>query len=1230
MPLGKTPILQNDLMAEGDNNKYLLFNDALVALEDAANRLLTINMSAGNRTLLDSEALRYAFFKCTGHTVARTLTLPILVGGGTDPFERKIAVRNAGTAALTVTCNNGGQNLVIPAGNTALIYSDGTDVISMGGVANAGVIPLSEDGVEIIAQLMGLNFAGAGFTITHAAGAATITFDIPEAVTDLSGVPTFTGNGGKIVRVRVDATGFEYIDLPETETPLTVKTKYESNPNTNAFTDAEKTKLAGVEAGATGDMTNAEIKTAYEANPNTNAFTDAEKAKLAGLDAPAYKGTYLTLAALQAAHPVADPGSYAFVDAGIGSDALQYIWDDDDSEWIAGGSGGGGSAETPATIKTKYESNPDTNAFTDAEKAKLAAVEAGATADMTPAEIVAAVNAALGNAGWQSGSAGGIYSSEWKGTRAYFAISSGATSTWIQIPFVASQFDNISAYGVAGLTIPAGVTKARLRAMVRRNAYSGNNQFIFYKNGTAMPEGSGGAVEGIDSGYTNNGSTMQTGVIDVVEGDVFDLRVFASATPNFVGWVELEVVEGSILGTVTYELPSWERVVPEGVAGQRLGYASWTHMSASGWSDYSNGAFTENGYVTEFQCWRIAKAAASGQAIITTTTGIIAGVDFDHVFTLRPLIPGTSDEGFGLFIGNGTDRTSFELRQNFTAVMRSWGAALAFESLDATVTSTVADSAALRGAERIYMRLKRVGSDVTFYVSANGILWTQLLTANLPVSGLTDVTEIGVFVDTDTMEAAAAIDLIGHDITGPQPEQRSGYDVQRDAVTMETVPVSVPNLGFEAGTLADWTVVTGTPVVESRAGGFGSWSSRGHGTGDWALVGGAADSTVYRDIPVTGMALRYILEATLAQYDLSNNDSVTVEFEQRDSGDNVLDTVSATRNTNGTNRARLYMEAHPAATHIRVRISFVKTNPGSYIWALADDISVAELQFSGSTGAVKASPMSVRQYPIAVPNGDFSGGATNWTTLTGTTEVTADSPHASIGAHPLGYSYLGKAFSASGTWSVETVVPIPSDQYLFGVFATFEHSCSHTNDVLWLYITFLDLDGNTIPGYGGQVSVTGTVTGAWNPVSTPNVAVPPSAVSAVLRFVDTAPSSTDGNNFFTNVRLYGFRVYGAAVPNPLQRSEVVDNYVLSNDDFAGNRIIKIVNGLARTVTVPLGLEPNEPVMVIRGGAGALSVAAAPGVTINSADGMLGIRSQFSSATLIPDGPNTYILVGDLV
>src|SRR5688572_1698941 len=53
-----------------------------------------------------------------------------------------------------------------------------------------------------------------------------------------------------------------------------------------------------------------------------------------------YRGVYATLAALQTAIPTGNPGDYADVDAGVGTDIERYIWDDDDEEWIEGGGAG--------------------------------------------------------------------------------------------------------------------------------------------------------------------------------------------------------------------------------------------------------------------------------------------------------------------------------------------------------------------------------------------------------------------------------------------------------------------------------------------------------------------------------------------------------------------------------------------------------------------------------------------------------------------------------------------------------------------------------------------------------------------------------------------------------------------------------------------------------------------------------------------------------------------------
>ena len=121
------------------------------------------------------------------------------------------------------------------------------------------------------------------------------------------------------------------------QTDAQIKTSYEANADTNAFTDAFQTKLNGIETGATADQAGAEIKTAYEGEADTNAFTDALQTKLNGIET------------------------------------------------------GATADQTGAEIKTAYEGEADTNAFTDAEQTKLSGIEAGAT-----------VNAATG------GTSGGI------------------------------------------------------------------------------------------------------------------------------------------------------------------------------------------------------------------------------------------------------------------------------------------------------------------------------------------------------------------------------------------------------------------------------------------------------------------------------------------------------------------------------------------------------------------------------------------------------------------------------------------------------------------------------------------------------------------------------------------------------------------------------------------------------------------------------------------------------
>lgn len=65
-------------------------------------------------------------------------------------------------------------------------------------------------------------------------------------------------------------------------------------PFEGQFVDGDKTKLDSIETGATADQTAGEIKTLYESNADTNAFTDALLAKLNDLKTQAITGTRVT------------------------------------------------------------------------------------------------------------------------------------------------------------------------------------------------------------------------------------------------------------------------------------------------------------------------------------------------------------------------------------------------------------------------------------------------------------------------------------------------------------------------------------------------------------------------------------------------------------------------------------------------------------------------------------------------------------------------------------------------------------------------------------------------------------------------------------------------------------------------------------------------------------------------------------------------------------------------
>ena len=80
-------------------------------------------------------------------------------------------------------------------------------------------------------------------------------------------------------------------------------------------------------------------------------------------------------------------------------------------------------------------------------------------------------------------------------------------------------------------------------------------------------------------------------------------------------------------------------------------------------------------------------------------------------------------------------------------------------------------------------------------------------------------------------------------------------------------------------------------------------------------------------------------------------------------------------------------------------------------------------------------------------------------------------------------------------------------------------------------------------------------------------------------------------------------------------------------------LVTLTNASAIALTVPTNatvpFATGTQITITRAGSGSVTVAGAVGVTVNSADSFLKLRAQWSSATLIKTGTNSWILIGDI-
>lgn len=165
-----SPILNTPLVAPTQVNKTTTINDAILALEAAANGFISVSLATGNAaTLSFAQFVSAAVFKCSGQSGDAVLTVP-LVTTAAGPALRIFLVRNTGAYQVTVGGATG-ATVVVAASSSSVIECDGTDCIlyASGGAGVAGPVGPPGGGIAI-----GYNFST---SVSGDPGTGNIAFD---------------------------------------------------------------------------------------------------------------------------------------------------------------------------------------------------------------------------------------------------------------------------------------------------------------------------------------------------------------------------------------------------------------------------------------------------------------------------------------------------------------------------------------------------------------------------------------------------------------------------------------------------------------------------------------------------------------------------------------------------------------------------------------------------------------------------------------------------------------------------------------------------------------------------------------------------------------------------------------------------------------------------------------------------------------------------------------------
>ena len=250
------------------------------------------------------------------------------------------------------------------------------------------------------------------------------------------------------------------------------------------------TKLDTIESSATADQTDAEIKTAYENNSDTNAFTDAEKTKLSGIEASA---------------DVTDTTNVTAAGALMDSEVtnLAQVKAFDSSDYATAAQGTTADAALPRTGGAMTGAITTNSTFDGRDVAtdgtKLDGIEA--SADVTDTANVTA--------------AGALMDSELTAIASVKALDQGVATT------DSPAFTNLTLNGTGSVKVPAGTTAQRdgspAAGMFRYNSTLA--QFEGYTDAWGSIGGGGGTNTFTTDSFTGNGSTTAYALSQTVSSE---------------------------------------------------------------------------------------------------------------------------------------------------------------------------------------------------------------------------------------------------------------------------------------------------------------------------------------------------------------------------------------------------------------------------------------------------------------------------------------------------------------------------------------------------------------------------------------------------------------------------------------------------------------------------------------------------------------------------------------